>query len=44
MLCFNNLTGEQNAKKYFKKFCFVGVYLLDLQYFKNDPFYIYFLQ
>ena len=24
MLCFNKLTGEHNAKKYFKKFSFCG--------------------
>ena len=24
MLCFNKLTGEYNAKKYFKKFSFCG--------------------
>ena len=29
MLCFNKLTGEHNAKKYFKKFLFCGIISLN---------------
>ena len=32
MLCFNKLTGEHNAKKYFKKFSFISLF----SYIFND--------
>ena len=43
MLCFNKLTGEYNAKKYFKKFSFCGSISLsitvDVDLFRCNMFF-----